>query len=193
MAWAEDRAQARAALRCAALLSAALALGPSGCAGDKDSGGEPAPPALPARAWRPIDPAESPFAAEAPSDAYCSELAWTLYEGDFEVRSDLCLWGVYAQALTEDIGAGEVLALTFTWGETWAAEPTTAELALSLGDEALWSQRVPVPGPAGQAALRLPLTEAHPAGAQASLRIANHGFNTYGWSDAFIEQPEPTP
>ena len=181
MAWAEARR-----LGCAALLASA-----AGCAGEKaDTGANddaPVRAALPAEAWRPIDAANSPFADEAPGDAYCSELAWEMYQGDFEVRSDFCLWGVYAQSLTEDLAAGEALVLTFTWGETWAAEPTTAELALSLGDEALWAQSVPVPGPGGARELRLPLTEAHPRGEQASLRIANHGFNTYAWSDAIIE------
>ena len=180
MAWAELRRAAPAAV-----ISCAL-----GCAADKaDSGAGADGPlvALAARAWRPEDAAATPFAEEAPADAYCSELAWDIYEGDFEVRSDFCLWGVYGQPLRADLAAGESLALTFTWGETWAAEPTTAELALQLGDEALWSASLPVPGPAGVTELRLPLTEAHAAGERAHLRISNHGLNSYQWSDVVVE------
>ena len=157
-----------------------------------DTAAREAPALLPVDAWRPVAAEAGPFADPPTAAVYCSELAWRVEPQAFtapmfEVRSDLCLWGVYAQVLDEDLVEGDVLALTFAWGETWAAAPTTAQIGLAVGDELLWSEAVPVPGPAGEDELRLPVRAPHAAGEQATLLVSNHGTNTWAFSEGVRE------
>ncbi len=185
----------RAILRCEASALAALTL--SACAavpgdGAGDTAAEAVAVLLPVDAWRPVDAEAGPFADPPTAAVYCSELSWRVEpqaftDPMFEVRSDLCLWGVYAQALGAPLAEGDSLVLTFAWGETWAATPTEAALGLAVGDEQLWSRAVPVPGPAGEEELRLPVAAAHAAGEPVTLLVSNHGTNTWAFSDGVRE------
>lgn len=144
-------------------------------------------PVLDVDRWRPEPADAGPFSNPPATAVYCSELAWRVEQQAwdtpmFEVRSDLCLWGVYGQPLPIDLDAGEVLRFAFAWGETWAAAPTTATVALAIDEELLWSHPVPVPGPPGAEDVELTLPTAAAAGTMARLLVSNHGTNTWAIS-----------
>lgn len=173
-----------------ALALLACAHGPVDGAGD--TAAEDVAVLLPVDAWRPVEAEAGPFADPPTAAVYCSELSWRVEPQAFaapmfEVRSDLCLWGVYAQALDAPLSEGDALVMTFAWGETWAATPTEAVLGLAVGDEQLWSRAVAVPGPAGEEDLRLPITAPHAAGETVTLLVSNHGTNTWAFSDGVRE------
>ncbi|MBL8618154.1 MAG: hypothetical protein JNM72_21255 [Deltaproteobacteria bacterium] len=174
----------------AVLALSACAAGPVD--GAEDTAGELLAVLLPVDAWRPVEAEAGPFADPPAAAIYCSELSWRVEPHAFaapmfEVRSDLCLWGVYAQTLDAPLAEGDALVLSFAWGETWAAAPTEAVLGLAVGDEQLWSRAVPVPGPAGEEELRLPITAPHAAGEAVTLLVSNHGTNTWAFSEGVRE------
>ena len=168
-------------MACRDLPGMGLLMGLAACVAPGDGGGGEAGPLLPHDGWAPAEP--GPFANEVPDDAWCSELAWHLVDGRFEVQSDLCLYGVYGQPLTSALAPGEALRFTFAWGERWAPEPTTAGFALAIGEDVVWEVEVEVPGPPGQLEVEVEATEAVPRGVGAWLRARNHGANAWAWSD----------
>ncbi len=85
--------------------------------------------------------AEDPWAAERPEGVECLPVGYDV-EGDFfEVETDFCPWGVFAQDVQAPVAAGEVIRFVFWHSELWARDPAEGRGEIQVGGETVWAVR----------------------------------------------------
>lgn len=129
-------------------------------------------------AWQPVSAEADPF-ADRPEAVTCPPHGARDEDGLFEVETDICRYGTFAQPLPVDLRAGDVIVATVWHLQLWAAERTQGHVALQLGDALLWERYVPIPGHEAVYPLELPLAADAPAGTPLYFHVHNHGANSW--------------
>lgn len=152
-----------------------------GCRGGGADSAAPRPQetVLAATGWLPLPLAEDPWAAERPEGVECLPVGYDV-EGDFfEVETDYCPWGVFAQEVQASVDEGEVIRFVFWHSELWAREPAEGRVEVQVAGETVWAVRRAIPGPDRVDELELASPVALAPGDRAALLVTNHGLNAW--------------
>ena len=127
--------------------------------------------------WGPPEEAD-PF-DDAPPDGACPIGGTTVEGSTFETNTGLCTYLWTEQPLLADLVPGDVIELVF-WHSTLVADgPAEGHLALAVGGEALFEERVPIPADYTAYTAQAEVGFAAEAGAPLGLHLHNHGANTW--------------
>lgn len=156
-----------------------LLLGCSPDGGQPETGRPPAGTLLAPDAWQPATPAEDPWAAMTPAGAECPSWGWGPEGAYFEVETDVCPWGTWAQPVAGNVTAGDRLEFTFYHLDLWAPEPAEAVVTLHLDRRLVWELRRAVPSGAAVESVVFEAAEDVSEGSSAAFHVHNHGANSY--------------
>jgi len=183
--------------------------------GCSSSGSSTPGPVIDNTQWRPTDKGEE-FFGTAPEGATCPppEGDCPDLEGDecvevpptcvvpfvvecldqftvLEVRTEVCDWITFEQPLLRDVFEGDEIQIrTFHFPLT-APSGGEARIGLTLGDQMIFDERVPIPGPSGSINGTWIATEDFQAGTPMLYHVDNDGNNTYLLIEANIQEPNP--
>ena len=131
--------------------------------------------------WTYVPFADDPFAGDAPVD--CPAVAYKAENGFFELETDYCAAGTFEQATQSDVVAGASLVFV-TWHlDLWAPEPATANLALRLGTDDVWTAEYAIPGNEQVEEVVVQAPRDLAAGTTAYFHLSNHGVNSWRMGD----------
>jgi hypothetical protein len=130
-------------------------------------------------AWAPTPADQDPWPDHRPAEVQCGALGAYVEDGTFEIDTAACNHLAVSQTTLWALPAGTRLQLAATHAALFAPEPATAHIALSLDDEVLWDEQIPIPSDANPYTLELKTTEPHEADAVWFLHLHNHGGNTW--------------
>jgi hypothetical protein len=148
-----------------------------------DGGRTGAEGVLPSR-WTLLAPADDPWATHADPLAPCDPRGLK-DEGDFfEIDTRVCGAATVQQPLGTDIHAGDRLEALVWHLDLVADSPATGHVVLTVGDEVLLEQDVPIPSAERLYDVRLVATFDAPAGAPVRFHVHNHGYNN--WRLAYL-------
>lgn len=139
-------------------------------------------------AWLPAAADQDPLVDERPADVQCA-LGFGEEVGAFEVDTELCLYGAFAQPSLAPVQAGDTIELVLLHDDLYAVDPATAHLAIALGDDVVWQTEIPIPS---EAALVRPSWTAAadvPVGTPVHFHVHNHGVNNYRLIDLTVAPP----
>jgi hypothetical protein len=177
------------ALPALALLAVLVACGAESPAVERDGGATldggrvGAEGVLPSR-WTLLAPADDPWASHADPLAPCDPRGLK-DEGDFfEIDTRVCGAATVQQPLGTDIHAGDRLEALVWHLDLVADSPATGHVVLTVGDEVLLEQDVPIPSAERLYDVRLVATFDAPAGAPVRFHVHNHGYNN--WRLAYL-------
>lgn len=171
------------------LACSALALGCEGPPPDDDQ--EPTTiPLVTAEAWQAAPPEADPVDTNPGPDAImCLELDWQVELGGLEIETTRCNYAVLQQPLLADIDVGARLRVLVWWHSLISVEPTEGHLAVAVGDQVIWEERIDIPGPADVRQLELSSPIAATAGTIVTLHLHNHGANTWNVNELALRVP----
>lgn len=108
----------------------------------------------------------------------CSEQGFGPESAYFEVETDRCPWGSWAQELDAELRAGDVIEFDFHHLDLRAPVPATAVVELGVGEQVLWTLRRDIPSPAAFEQVEIEIDRAFEGGL-AWFHVHNHGDNSY--------------
>ncbi len=124
------------------------------------------------------DDAADPMPAHRPADAEC-ELGFGEEFGVFEVDTQICTYGVFAQPMLADVRVGETVELTITHDDLIAEEPAIGHVLVTLGDEHTFEAQVEIPQIYGLVNVNWIADVDIDAGVPVAYHLHNHGFNQW--------------
>ncbi len=145
-------------------------------------------PLIDRAAWRPLAAEADPLAAHRPSPLRCDPDAWGDEDLATEVRTASCDYLALAQPLTEGINPGDLLRVTFGWGQLRAPDPAEGHIALLVADTVVAERTLSIPAPAEAHTFTTLATRAYPEATPVILHVHNHGANTWQLYD-FARRP----
>lgn len=152
-----------------------------------------------ATGWSRLPVEADPFADHRPADDACPSEHWgpepfsermTL---EVSTGAERCRWLSAGQPTLSPVRAGDPIQIRvwhFSLNPPLGSGPTTAHVAVALGDAIVWSHRVRIPT---NGALLLETVEAPvdaPAGTPMVFHVHNHGDNTWNLLE-IIARPAP--
>lgn len=90
-----------------------------------------------------------------------------------------CGWATLEQQLVLPLEAGDAVQLRVFYFSQTRFPAAEAHLAVTLGDDELWSTSVPIPTGSALEAPRIELTDAFATGTPARFHVGNHGDNSW--------------
>ena len=137
-------------------------------------------------AWR-LDDAPPPALAEdAPATVTCDN-GWGVEDGVFEVDSEFCNWGAFAQPSLVPIKAGDTLEVILLHDALFSDdEGATAHVAVAVGDLVVWETTLMIPTAAGLVRPAIIASADAPTGTPVHVHVHNHGFNNYRFVDMTV-------
>lgn len=139
-------------------------------------------------AWQELSASEDPFADHRPDDTTCDAGGWGPENGVFEIETDRCPYGSFAQPLGRDLEAGSRLRVTLWHLGLFADPPAEGHVAVLVGGEVLFESWPLIPGDPELWDHEVDLTEDHSAGSEVLFHLHNHGTNS--WRLGTIEEVE---
>ncbi len=140
-------------------------------------------------AWE--EPADDPFADHKPEDVSCIEGGIVVEDAYLEVDTAFCNWAVVRQPSPHEVHTGDVLHLLTWYNSLWSDPPSTAHIAVWLGDQVLLDATVDVPGDAAVFDIEVAAEADFPAGTDIYWHVHNHGVNNYRFG--YLKARPPTP
>jgi hypothetical protein len=127
-----------------------------------------------------VSAADDPWSAERPADAACPA-GFGLEANLFEVSTDLCTWGTFAQPTLDVIEAGDTLEIILLHDALYAPdmEGAVAHIAVGLDGGPVWEVEIPIPAQANIVRQTWTAERSLPAGTPIALHVHNHGVNNY--------------
>lgn len=172
-------------------LLVALLVTLAGC----DDGADAQPPAwqgevtlAPIDGWAPLTADDDPF-ADRPAEVECPDYGAQTEDGIFEVETDVCRYGSFAQPLPVALRPGDVVEATVWHLQLWAPERAQGHVALQLGDRLLWEERPTIPGNEAVYLVEVPVEQDWPAGTPLVFHVHNHGANSWRVLDVTARRP----
>jgi len=137
-------------------------------------------PLLDHAAWRELTPAEDPF-EDRPEDVTCMPGGWGEEFGVFEVNTDECSYGTFAQELAEDLPPQALLRVTAWHLDLFAPEPAEAHVVVQLGPVTLLEENPAIPSEEAvwDREVRLEPGQQARAGDLILFHVHNHGANSW--------------
>jgi len=124
------------------------------------------------------DPSVDPVPAHAPAQVACAAGFGEEY-GVFEIDTQSCNYGVFAQPLRADVRAGDLVEFTVTHDDLIADEPAVGHIAVAFGDALVFEAEVEIPHAYGIVTGEWIADVDVPADTRAALHLHNHGFNQW--------------
>lgn len=132
-------------------------------------------------AWIQLSDDDDPFAALRAPDAQCGAGALTEELGGVEVDTSVCNHLSVAQPLLVDVAQGDTLRVV-GWHSTLiypGRDPVEGHITLAVGDQVVWQEVAPIPGPAAAYDATFESPVSAPAGSPVVFHVRNHGNNTW--------------
>ncbi|MBL8788492.1 MAG: hypothetical protein JNJ59_26595 [Deltaproteobacteria bacterium] len=133
--------------------------------------------------WRLATPEEDPWRAFRPDDVTCPQNARQPEDfagtPSFGIDTTNCGYTTVVQETLVDACRGDN---AFVWMWRYALtgpEGAEAHIAITIGDEPLFEDVVPIPTSSDLKVKGYALAEDHPAGTKVFFHVRNHGSNTY--------------
>lgn len=145
-------------------------------------------PLIDRAAWAPVPPEADPLASHRPPDLRCDPEAWGDEGLATEIRTESCDYLALSQPLAEGIRPGDLLRVTFGWGQLRAPAPAEGHIALLVQDTVIAERTLEIPGPAEAHTFTTLATHAFPEATPVILHVHNHGANTWQLYD-FARRP----
>lgn len=154
------------------------------------SGGEPESvpedvSLIDANAWVLLDLSEDPW-DDAPAEVECSSLGYEVEGSYFEVDTEQCPYGTFAQPALHSVLAGEELTIVYWYLDLWSDdEGAEGHVAISVGGDVLVEEFIEIPADAEVRPNVLSAPRDIDAGEEITFHLHNHGYNS--WSMGTIE------
>ena len=175
-----------------ALACSALLLGCAASPADPDTDPSWIPLVL-AEAWQPAPAGADPMAHHADADAIaCGEQDWHAELDGLEVETTRCNYASLQQPLLADLEQGAALRVRVWWQTLVSPEPVVGHLALFVGDQLVWEEHVPIPGPADVREVEFASPVSAAAGTTVTFHLHNHGSNTWNLNEVALRAPAAT-
>jgi hypothetical protein len=92
------------------------------------------------------------------------------------------------------VAAGEILNFRMWYFSQTNFDVAEAHIVVALGDQAMWTQRVPLPASTGGLAFSSePAPRAIAAGEKLRFHVENHGTNSWNLIEVTVSRMEPCP
>jgi hypothetical protein len=171
------------ALACSALLI--------GCAAPADTDPDLSwIPLVLAEAWLPAPAGTDPMGHHLDAEAIlCGEQDWHEELDGLEIETTHCNYAAVQQPLLTDLEQGDTLRVRVWWQTLVTPEPVDGHLALFVGGELVWEERVAIPGPADLREVELASPVSAPAGTMVGFHLHNHGSNTWNLNELALQAP----
>lgn len=150
---------------------------------------EPGPLSDPG-AWALRTGGGDPFPAHRFDYADCDfaeQGAFYAEDGVLEVDTGTCGYLVLEQPSTRPVGRGDLVEWTISHSDLLAEEPAEAHVAISVGDDVLWSWTTPIPSLSEVLVQRAAAPARAPTGTPLRIHIHNHGDNRWRFLDDRME------
>jgi len=135
--------------------------------------------------FEPVAEEDDPFVSHRPDEVNC-ETGYALEIGVFEVETDKCNYGTFAQPMKVELDSTDQVRLVIWHLALWAAEPAEAHVAIQIGEHLIWEAFSPIPGAEEIWDVTLELESSIPAGTPVYFHVHNHGYNS--WRLGLIER-----
>lgn len=136
--------------------------------------------------WVADDAPPPSLVQDAPETVTC-ENGWGVEDGVFEVDSEFCNWGAFAQPSLVPIKAGDTLEVILLHDALFSDDPdATAHVAVAVGDLVVWETTLMIPAAAGLVRPAVLATADAPAGTPVHVHVHNHGYNNYRFVDITV-------
>ena len=153
---------------------------------------EPEPEPLPedislitAEAWTLLDAAEDPW-SDGYGDTTCMALGYEVEGSYFEVDTELCPYGTFAQPALHGAREGDELTIVYWHLDLWAQEEdAVGHVAIAVGGDLLVDEYIDIPADSEVRPTELLSPRDIEAGEQITFHLHNHGFNN--WSMGTFE------
>lgn len=158
------------------------------CTSGADSAQEGTPdwvPLLDASAWVEVTDASADPFEDRPGEVDCSALGYGVEGTYFEVETDDCAYGTFAQTLSRDVPAGTPLETVYWHLDLWAAEAAQGHLALRTDAVLLHEAYIDIPNSADVYTVNLEAPVDLSEGDTIYFHVHNHGYNS--WSLGGLE------
>ncbi len=149
---------------------------------------EPHSPLVDHQDWVEVSASEDPF-QDRPDKIDCHHLSWQyeyIGESSLEVSTAFCSYLSAEQPSLLAVRAHDVLELRLWHSDLDAPEPAEAHAALSIEDELVWEDYVPIPTDSAMMTARIEQHSAFEQGARVVFHLHNHGSNTWNLLDVAV-------
>ena len=135
--------------------------------------------------FEPVSADEDPFASHRPDEVDC-EVGYAVEIAVFEVETDKCNYGTFAQPILVELDSTDQIRLVIWHLALWATEPAEAHVAIQIGENLIWEAFSPIPGAEEVWDITLDLDAPIPVGTPVYFHVHNHGYNS--WRLGLIER-----
>ncbi len=143
-------------------------------------------------AWEPLAAADDPFAAHRPPAIDCPYgLGWFIEADGIELDTSACNYAGLVQPSLVPVARGAAIELGLYYFDLLAPEPTTAHLAVQIGDHVVFERTIDIPGKAAVLDTRLVADFDAPAGTPVIFHLHNHGQNNWTFHRLQVEVAAP--
>lgn len=139
----------------------------------------------------PVPAGADPLASHQPAVIACPAATWGPEGGGFEIQTGACNYATFDQSLPVAIEAGDEVAISIWHDFLDAPEPSTAHVAVLLGDQVIWETTLAIPAPSAAFDVVVPIASAPAPDARLGVHLHNHGFNS--WRIVAIDLLAATP
>ncbi len=148
-------------------------------------------PLVTAADWRPASTELDPLRHERPLEVECPAAAWGPELGGLEIQTGSCTYFHATQPGLVAIEPGDAVEVLVFHDRLDAAEPAEGHVALLMGDQVVWEQRVDIPADAAVLQGGWVADRAWPAGAEVGLHLHNHGYNAWTLLEVMVVPSPP--
>ncbi len=138
-----------------------------------------------ALSWELLDAADDPW-DDAPQGAECSSLGYEVEGSYFEVDTELCQYGTFAQPALHGARQGDELTIVYWYLDLWSTDADAeGHIAISVGDEVLVDEHITIPADAEVRPNFISAPRDIEQGEPITFHVHNHGYNS--WSMGTFE------
>ena len=138
-----------------------------------------------AEAWVLLDPGDDPW-GDMPKDAVCSSLGYEVEGTYFEVDTEQCQYGTFAQPALHGVAEGDEMTIVFWHLDLWSLdEGAEGHVAISIGGDVLVEEHIAIPADAKVWPFEFAAPRDIEEGEEIAFHVHNHGYNS--WSMGVIE------
>jgi hypothetical protein len=124
-----------------------------------------------------------PWPQPEASRIYCEEDGYGYENPVFEIKTQLCDGRAFEQPLKRELIEGEFLHLVFWHSSLIHDRDATAEVGIAIGEDILWEIDVPIPFEETAYRPYIQVEQGYLPGDRLSLRVLNHGDNSWNFLD----------
>lgn len=132
-------------------------------------------------AWSRVELAEDRLSGHRPETIDCPDAAWQPELGGLEVQTGVCNYLALMQPSLVDLEVGDRVVVDLWHDALDAAAPSRGHVAVLIDDVVVGEAAVVIPSQAEVLRFDWSVDAPVPAGAEVSLHLHNHGFNSWSF------------